>query len=398
MQKQNHIVCCALPAWQGEYLRSTVELMKCLAATNLVLYVDYAYSISDCFKAVLGKKKFDWKRVLGFKSRLQTIERNGENGLYLLSLPPVLPAFATSSYKIFKAINKLNAAITGYFINKAIAKLKMANVVEFNAYQPFLGNYWKLKNVGFKVFYMYDEFTGVPYFKGFAGREEAEYLSHAGLGVVTSAELKTRKQVADTPVEVVNNGVHFDAFYNQTTKLFAGQGGNKIVGYTGNIDGRLDVALLEQVIKTMPTTAFAFIGKVSDESVKTRLAKFNNVFFAPPVAPEEVPYLLDKFDAGIIPYVCDHLTAAIYPLKANEYLAMGLPVVMTPFASLGEIDEAILFADNALKFKRCLEQALAETDVQEKLHRIALAKQADWHSRAEQLQDLIEKYRAAKAA
>src|ERR1700754_1455084 len=163
-----HIVCFALPAWQAAYLRSTVELMKCISSENKVLYVDYAYTITDCIKGVLGKKPFDWKRLLGIKSRLRKIEGNETCGLYVLSLPPVLPAFIFSSYRFFKMANKLNAAITGFYINRAIKKLELKDIIGFNSFQPFLGRHWKIINLKFKVYYIYDDFTNVPWFKGFA--------------------------------------------------------------------------------------------------------------------------------------------------------------------------------------------------------------------------------------
>ena len=64
MRTPKHIVCFALPAWEAAYSRSTVELMKSLAADNVVLYVDYAYTISDLFKGIFSMKDFDWKRLV----------------------------------------------------------------------------------------------------------------------------------------------------------------------------------------------------------------------------------------------------------------------------------------------------------------------------------------------
>ena len=175
-KKPEHIVCFALPAWEAEYLRSTVELMKELAANNLVLYVDYAYTISDCIKGMLGKKAFDWKRLLGFKDRLRKIEGTGDVGLYVLSLPPIFPSFRASSYRHFQWLNKINAAFTGYFINTAIKKLGMRNIIGFNSYQPFLGRFWKIDNITYKVYYIYDDFTDIPYFRGFASVEESRFI------------------------------------------------------------------------------------------------------------------------------------------------------------------------------------------------------------------------------
>ena len=92
-----NIVCCALPAWEADYSRSTVELMKCLSTENKVLYVDYAYTIMDLLKGITGRKKFDWKRILGIKKRLRKISGTGDTGLFVLSLPPVFPSFIFQS-------------------------------------------------------------------------------------------------------------------------------------------------------------------------------------------------------------------------------------------------------------------------------------------------------------
>jgi hypothetical protein len=95
---------------------------------------------------------------------------------------------------------------------------------------------------------------------------------------------------------------------------------------------------------------------------------------------------------GIIPYVCNELTAAIYPLKVNEYLAMGLPVVVTPFASMGEADEVVYIAKNARLFIANIEMALTETDDRLKQQRLNIARKADWKERSTQLMEIIERY------
>jgi len=395
-QKPEHIICFALPAWEADYLRSTVELMKCVSANNLVLYVDYAYTISDCIKGVLGKKKFEWQRLLGIRPRLRRVLGEGDTGLYVLSLPPVFPAFIFKSEKYFTITNKFNAAITGYFINRAVRKLKMKNMVGFNSFQPFLGRHWNITGLKFMVYYIYDDFTNVPWFNGFVTSEENKFILKTDLVIVSSNELQQRKANLHKPIEVVNNGVHFNAFCNKMSGSKINAQYVKTVGYTGTIDNRIDIDLLEKVIKRMPNTRFLFIGKVFDENIYSRLIKYINVCFEPPVPADRMPLMQSQVDLGIIPYVCNALTAAIYPLKANEYLAMGLPVVMTPFASLGEADEVVYTAADATTFVQCIEYALHEADETIIQKRLAIAKKADWNERAIQLMDYIEKYKAIK--
>lgn len=400
LAKPEHVICFALPQWEADYLRSTVELMKCLADDHLVLYVDYAYTLSDCIKSIQGKNKtkLEWKRALGFKKRLRKISGDENKGLYLLTLPPVFPSFVFASKKLFRKANQFNAAFTGYFINKAVKGLGMTNIIGFNAFQPFLGLWWKINNVDFNIYYCYDDFINVPYFKGFAEETEQEFIVKVDLLIVTSDELKKRKQQADTPVEIVYNGVHFNSFYQYKKRADVAATLPKTIGYTGSIDNRIDIDLLEPVVKKMPYINFTFTGKVFDKTVYNRLSPYNNVTFIPPVAADEVPKLMSDVQVGIIPYKLNALTAAIYPLKANEYLAMGLPVVMTPFASIGEADEVIYRAGNSDDFISSINDAFLQNNTELQEERISIAKKADWHIRAEQLMHFIKMYKNKKEA
>lgn len=387
----HHIVCFALPAWEAPYLRSTVELMKGLALNNKVLYVNYAYSIKDCLNAILGKNKIDWKRLIGLKSRLQNISGNNDKGLYLLSLPPIIPAFATRNYQLFQLICKINAFITGFYINRAIKQLKMSEIVGFNAFQPFMGRYWKINNLVKTLYYIYDDFTNVPWFNGFVPLVEKEFIKKVDLVIVTSDELKKRNLGYGLPIEVIHNGVHFNAFNKH---MNSGINSGNTVGYTGSVDNRIDIALLEPVVSAMPEVNFLFIGKIFDQGIPDRLSHYPNVQFQPPVPSEEIPQLQSKLQAGIVPYVRNPLTAAIYPLKVNEYLAMGLPVIMTPFASVGEADEVVYTAVDSETFRQGIQQALAENDPGLNSKRVEVAKNADWGARVQQLERLITSYKA----
>lgn len=398
LSNSEHIVCLALPAWEADYLRSTVELMKCLAKNNRVLYVDYAYTLPDFLKAMRSNTKIEWKRMLGIQKRLRKISGEGNNGLYLLSLPPVFPAFVFSSFRWFTKTSKINASLTAYYINEAIMKLSMHDVVSFNSFQPFLGRWWKLKNQTFSVYYCYDDFVNVPYFKGFAAETERIFISSTDLLIVTSDELKNRKRQEGIPTEVVYNGVHFDSFNRHAKPI--NKTGNKqsVVGYTGSIDDRIDIDLLEPVVKSLPQVCFQFIGKVSDKEIYNRLSRYANTSFLPPVASDQIPQLMCEMHAGIIPYKRNALTSAIYPLKANEYLAAGLPVVMTPFASIGEADNVVYRACTYEEFTKSICQALEENDPALQQKRINIARKADWATRAQQLIAIIKAYKAKKTA
>ena len=83
------IVCHAFPAWDGNYLKSTVELMKRMAERgHQVLYVDYAYTWKDFFTQPPATRK----RMLGLQARIRCIPVTGTGTLQVLTLPPVFPS------------------------------------------------------------------------------------------------------------------------------------------------------------------------------------------------------------------------------------------------------------------------------------------------------------------
>jgi hypothetical protein len=47
MNRNQNIVCIGLPTWEGEYAKSTVQVMSRMARTHEVLYVDYQYTVKD---------------------------------------------------------------------------------------------------------------------------------------------------------------------------------------------------------------------------------------------------------------------------------------------------------------------------------------------------------------
>lgn len=377
-QEKYNIVCLAWPAWEGDYLKSTVELMKCMSKGNKVLYVDYAYTFSDVLKGIAGKKKIDWKRVVGLKKRCTKVD-NVDGEMYLLSLPPIFPSLLFNSYKLYHLSNKINAFFTGLAIKKYMRRLQMDNSILIYAQQVFLGLYWKLP-ARLKVFYCYDEFSNVAYYKGFVRPDELLFTPKADVLVVTSAELKKRKQLNNIPTYVIPNGVYFSNFY----KALNPKKNNtpKVVGYVGSIDNRLDADMLESVIAALPEILFRFIGKIFDQAVFSRLSKHSNTQFVPPVQSDKIPELMSQLDIGIIPYVCNNLTAAIYPLKINEYLALGLPVIITPFAPMEEAENVIHTVTNTAEFITAIKKSLTETGECQVQQRIKVAKTADWHTRA----------------
>jgi glycosyltransferase involved in cell wall biosynthesis len=122
-----------------------------------------------------------------------------------------------------------------------------------------------------------------------------------------------------------------------------------------------------------------------------RLEKYQNITFYPSVKPYEVPSLLAKYDVGIIPYNNLEINKGIYPLKINEYLAVGLPVVMTDFASLKEFSSSVSICNDKKEFSKAIVEAI-ETDTKHKIHkRVHFAKKNSWNHRANEFGNILQK-------
>jgi len=392
------IVCHAFPAWDGNYMKSTVELMKAIAAQgNRVLYVDYAYTWTDFFKSILGKGHASWRRMLGIQPRLRNgiIHGNTSDKLQILTLLPVLPSNFLKSPFLYEAVNHLNAFFIARQIRKAMVTLGLKDPTVVNAFNPAFGLPMAGK-LGEKklVYYCYDEISAASWAKRHGASMEERFVLKCDAVMVSSEGLKLKQEARHPHVFVVKNGVDYDLFSaglptDRFRKLLQRSPEEKIVGYLGSIDDRLDFDLLEALFKKVEAAPvrFVFVGRVQNEAIRVRLEAFPNVLLTGAFAPAELPDLVACMDVCLIPFVKNEFTAGIYPLKINEYLALGKPVVSTDFAFLSEFSGVAYITRTPQAFEDAMLQALyvnEKTNQPEIEQRKAFASQNSWDERARQ--------------
>jgi glycosyltransferase involved in cell wall biosynthesis len=158
------------------------------------------------------------------------------------------------------------------------------------------------------------------------------------------------------------------------------------------MDHRFALEIVEYTIQQLHDYDFEFVGDLMNKTIQQTLSKYSNVQFFPPVKPYEVPALLRDCDVGLIPYLCTEYTKNIYPLKINEYLSVGVPVVLTAFAHLPEFQEIVMFANDKEAVCNAVVSEI-ESDSKTKIEkRIEFAKNNSWNSRANQFGDIIEQF------
>jgi len=390
MTGQKNILCVSNTTWEGFYTKSTVQIMSLLAEKNKVLFVEYPFTIKDMISSLAGKGRAPVSRMAGFSRRLVTKHPVPGVQVYHLVVPPVFPIEFIKIDSLYRLFLKINTSIYARSVRRSLRKLKMDTPICINAYNSIYGNNLIGSfNEKAHIFYCYDGPNSGRYGQkaviadqGFAARADGV--------IVTSEFLATSLRPFNSEIHVVKNGVDFGLF-----SPFAKTEPNKIATrkkacYIGSIDQRFDTDTVEFAIKSLPEFDFEFTGDLMNKSVAHRLSNYPNVRFCPPVKPEEVPDLLSKCDVGLIPYLCNDYTKNIYPLKINEYLSVGVPVVLTSFADLPEFNQIVRFTKGREEFRDAVAGETESDNTDRIRERIRFASDNSWEKRAMLFEEIID--------
>lgn len=389
MLKNQHILCVSFPNWSGDYMKTIVQVMSRVGAHNKVLYVDYEFTWKDVFMSLFGKQKLPLWRVLGLKNRIRKEKIEDNKHVYVLSPPPVLPINFIKNKQLYSKLMSLNAWWVKRSIQKGLKRLKMSQPIVINAFNPFYGLPLAGKfNESMLVYYCYDEINAAAWSKNHGKWIEHAFIQKTDAVITTSKGLLQCKSEITKNCFLVKNGVDFKAFSagKQTTTLKP----QKVVGYVGSIDDRLDLKLLTEVIQHTPDLDFHFVGRVMSNDVKDALNQYSNVTFFGSKKPQELPDIIANFDVGIIPFIVNEFTKNIYPLKINEYLALGKGVVMTSFGQLEEFHGQVSLADDPVTFKKALLEEIAISTPQQIKIRKEIAASNSWENRVHELGSILQ--------
>lgn len=156
---------------------------------------------------------------------------------------------------------------------------------------------------------------------------------------------------------------------------------NPIIGFFGTLDSHtVDVDLVARVADQLSDMSFVFVGKIARRYPV--LVEKRNVWLLGQKAYEEVPFYGKCFDVAIMPWQSTDWIAACNPVKLKEYLALGLPIVSTPFAELDKYHDVVYKAETTVEFAECIKKALAEDNLERIGARKKKVESATWDSKA----------------
>ncbi len=391
MSSTQNIICVSNTTWEGFYTKSTVQLMSLLARRNTVLFVEYPFTFKDMLSTLLGKGRAPVSRMLGFEKRLSVEQTNFNTKVHHLVIPPLLPVEFIKIEPLYNLFLKLNSSIYARSIRRALRKLNMDKPVCINAYNAIYGkNLFGKVGEKLNLFYCYDG-PNTGRYGSRAVVADQGFAKMADAVIVTSEFLAASLKEFNPEMYVVKNGVDFNVF-NQSAKTGLSNTGNrKKVGYIGSLDQRFDIDTIEYSVKQLPDYDFEFVGELMNKSIEQCLSGYANVQFRPPVKPNEVPGLLQKCDVGLIPYICNEYSKNIYPLKINEYLSVGVPVVLTSFADLPEFNDIVSFTGGKESFCAAIVREIESDNLESITKRIQFAKKNSWENRADLFEEIIDR-------
>ncbi|MBI1223262.1 MAG: hypothetical protein GC180_11710 [Bacteroidetes bacterium] len=387
MLKSRNILCMSTPSWEGDYAKTIVEMMRILAKDNKVLYVENPATWLDLFRSML---KGEWHKVrFLLNSKPKKIEEDG-CVVHVLNPGPVIPINFLPHNKVYQRVLRWNNQVVLRKVRHVLKNLKMEqDLIHINAFNPMLSvdtldHFTETLN----VYYCYDEISASQYMKDHGAFLEPALLKNADLTVVTSEGLLENKKSQAKRIALVKNGVDFSLF----SQGFREEHPKEVrIGYIGSIDDRMDTELLKYCMQSHPDWQWEFVGRINHAPTEAFLKSMPNVALRGARASCDLPVFLPNFSAGIIPFVKNQFTRGIYPLKINEYLAAGLPVVLTDFGLLDEFAEIAHICSDKQAFLKALEDEIHLDKPEKRKVRREFARNNSWKARAEVFSSEIEK-------
>ncbi len=383
------LLCVGFPAWEGDYQKSTVQLMQALAQHAKVLYVEYPFSWKDVYQGLRHGKK-PARRILGLDARLRKMAQHETGSLHVLTLPPVLPINGFHAGKLYDFFARYHARRAAKAISQALRQLGFVRPVMINAFNPFLGVYLHGQlPVIREYYYCYDQIGAARWTDRHGPRLETRFLRMVDGLITSSLPLLEEKLLPGMRGVVVKNGVNLPLF-EQAFRPEPRSAAAPVLGYLGSLDERIDFDLLLGVLQDWPDARLLLVGRIGGQELRERLMAHPRVEVTGGLQPEELPDWVKKMDLGLIPFVKNEFTRFIYPLKINEYLAAGLPVVSTSFSDLSDFAEMIEQADAPDSFWAACRRALEQDSPAARIARRTFAEGQSWEARATELVQWIQ--------
>jgi len=374
--------------WYHHRAHIDLQLIRRFARMGTTLYVNSIVMQKPSLKKNTGGgKSFTHKLIRKTKSIFTGLKKS-DAGFWVYS-PFTLPVHHISWARS---------------LNESLLRKQMVNIVrKLEIHEPIIWvvcpaacdvavNMKKAKLIYLKTD-VYEEFPNVDIelIRGHDKRLKA----NADLTIFVSRALYDEESGQCRKAIYLDHGVDFHLFASAAQDPYKPEDiaeiPKPIVGFFGEIaDYTVDIGFIEKVIDYLPGKSFVFVGEVSVDC--SALVARENVWMLGKKPYEEIPHYGKCFDVAIMPWRQNRWVELCNPIKLKEYLALGKPVVSTPFTELQNFRDVVHEARNPEDFAEGIRKVLVEDSPTRVVARRKKVETSTWDSKAELvLNKLFEK-------
>ncbi|MFP5108564.1 glycosyltransferase [Neobacillus sp. C211] len=211
-----------------------------------------------------------------------------------------------------------------------------------------------------------------------------------------SNDLFSKAKVKNKNVVKVPNGTYpIHELQLNDDKPFWANSTKKVIGYVGQITDRLDVEIVENILKENDCI-LVLIGPIMEQKIKTILEDLKTehgekLILTGLVNHNTAVSYTKYFDVCVIPHVVNELTLSMDPIKLYDYLAWGKPVITTKVGGVDLYSDIIYIVEEKKEFCEVINK-INELENEELIQkRIKVTNENDWKKRVENIFTHINK-------
>ena len=363
--KNRDIVLFSLQPWDEEIGSNFKDIALELSRHNRVLYINRALDrISAITKRNENKVRSRLNSIWQGKGELTEVHPNlwVHNPRTIVESINWLPE--GSAYNFLSLMNSKRLARE---INKIIRRLHFNDIILINDNDFFRGVHLKeLIPCSMYVFYVRDYLTYQPWFRKHGERMERKMMETADVVVANSGYLANYSRKFNPRSYDIGQGCDVQSYLVESPPVPADIKNipSPIIGFTGAISGtRLDAKVVEHIAEQLPDCSVVMVGPVTDGFNDEALKRFRNVYFLGRKNPAEIPAYVYQFDICINPQQVNQLTIGNYPRKADEYLAMGKPMVATRTDAMEMFADYVFLCNSKEEYVSHIRQILEDQEL-----------------------------------
>lgn len=368
--------------WSTDYLNQTAfELAKKGCIVVCYLWGDIIF-LRDIFKF----------------NKFRKIVRKYSENIYI-----VTPAFIIP-FRRFKYIENLNSSLNLVFLRvltEIISIYRKCSKKIFWIFDPNLLFIFKFFNKNYYLLYdCVDYFSvGNKKFITQTNKNEKVLAQKADLVVANSQVLQQHLSKYRKNIPLVPQGFRIDGFVVNKNKYIDLKLKHPVIGYVGGINNRLDTTLLLNLIKRNPKWNFVLWGPYQKDlstgsnrfkEIK-EILKLTNVTTGTSIDKDEIPGIIEQFDAGMIPYdISQNFNRYCYPMKLFEFFYLGKPIVSTEILELHRFPDLVKIGKNYQEWQDIIEDLLTKKWPKSKIdNEIRYAKENGWQKKIEMILNYV---------